>query len=83
MATQTHKSNGRGEGTNGAQAFRVDLGLVRERAVRVTDSANGIARIADAVADGADTQLRALDEAAGGVNQMAAVTLLSAAAGVG
>jgi len=69
MATQTHRNNGR---SRGADAANLDVGLVRDRAVRVTDSANGIARIADAVSDGAEAQLRALDDAVGGVNQVAA-----------
>ena len=42
MATQAQKTNGSG-------AMQLDLGMVRERAGRVTDSANGIARIAATV----------------------------------
>jgi len=69
MATQTQRSNGSGRETRIAA---LNIGLVRDRALRVTDSANGIARIAEAVSDGADVQIRALDEAVSGVNQMAA-----------
>src|SRR5215467_1044578 len=68
MATQTHRSNG---SSREARAAGLNIGLVRDRALRVSDSANGIARIAEAVFDGAEVQIRALDEAVAGVNQMA------------
>ena len=71
MATQTQKTNGAGNG-GGARTLSTAFGLVRDQAGRVTDSATGIARIADAVAVGAESQVRALDEAVNGVNEMAA-----------
>ena len=52
--------------------MHLDLGMVRERAGRVTDSANGIARIAATVSEGAEAQIRALDDAVSGVNEMSA-----------
>src|SRR4030095_5462337 len=68
MPTQTKKTNGR---LNGARPRSIDVDLLHERAGQVTISANGIARIADAVFEGAEIQVRSLDEAVTGVNQMA------------
>ena len=72
MATRTRKTNGRTNGkTNGARPAAIDTHLLHERAGQVTTTAHGIARIADAVFEGAEVQLRSLDEAVTGVNQMA------------
>ena len=68
MATHKSKTNGR---TNGARPLHVDLHLMEEGARRITHSAGGIARIADAVFEGAAAQIRSLDEVVSGVNQMA------------
>jgi methyl-accepting chemotaxis protein len=77
---QTRKPNGRANGAplrrtsngNGKASGGVDTHRMRERADQVTHSASGIARIADAVFEGAETQIRSLDEAVAGINQIAA-----------
>ena len=69
----TGKRNGRTNGkANGARPAAIDTHVLHERAGQVTTAAHGIARIADAVFDGAEAQLRSLDDAVTGVNQMAA-----------
>ena len=69
MATRTKNTNGR---SNGVRRLPLDRHLVQERAGQVTISAKGIARIADAVLEGAEGQIRSLEEAVTGVTQMAA-----------
>src|SRR5262249_53705050 len=67
---RTRKANGRTAGRRAASLL--DIHAMRERAERVTRSATDIARIADAVYEGAETQIRSLDEAFSTVNQMTA-----------
>src|SRR5690348_15483624 len=65
--TRTSKLNG---ATIGHGTLGVDVHRVRERADKVTASASGIARIADAVWEGAEAQVRALDSAVAGMTAM-------------
>src|SRR5262249_59677067 len=69
MATQNRKSV---NGANGHRALAFDPAVIRSRAEQVTESASDIARIADEVSAGADSQIRSLDDALSNVNQMAA-----------
>ncbi len=72
MATQTQQdATARADGTNGRRGGG-PRARARARRPRHRFGANGIARIADAVVDGAEAQMRALDEAVSGVNEMAA-----------
>src|SRR6185295_2474431 len=48
----------------------VDIKRVRERTVVITDSAAKISRTADEVANGAESQISALDAAVGGMKDM-------------
>src|SRR5688572_10008723 len=55
-------------GSNGAGA--VDYRLLRDEAHSITDAVARIARITDQASEGADTQVRSLDSALSGLNQM-------------
>ena len=49
-----------------------DIGLVRQQAEQVAESANQITLTANEVAEGAEAQLRVLEEAVGIANEMTA-----------
>ena len=76
MATRKRTgSNGHGvnpgNGTNGRAAARFDPRLVLGQTDQVTASAASIARIADEVWEGAETQIKSLDDAREGVEGIA------------
>ena len=56
------------KGSNGAGAL--DTRLLREEASSITDAVARIVRITDQVSQGAETQVRSLDDALSGLNQM-------------
>ena len=56
------------KGSNGAGAL--DTRLLREEASSITDAVSRIVRITDQVSQGAETQVRSLDDALSGLNQM-------------
>ena len=56
------------KGSNGAGAL--DTRLLREEATSITDAVARIVRITDQVSQGAETQVRSLDDALSGLNQM-------------
>ena len=58
-----------GKGGNGAGV--IDQRLLRDEAALIMDAVARIARITDEVSEGADVQVRSLDGALSGLNQMA------------
>ena len=68
MASRSSKTNGR---PNGRPAG-FDPRRVTAQTEQVTTAANAIARLTDDVSDGAEAQIRSLDGALSGLNQMAA-----------
>jgi methyl-accepting chemotaxis protein len=67
------------KGSNGAGAL--DPRHLREEATSITDAAARIMRITDQVSEGADMQIRSLDDAVSGLNQMTASLKETAVAG--
>src|SRR5215210_2799717 len=57
---------------NGQGSFKVEIVRVRDQADQVAGAANRITRITEQVAEGAETQLRSLDDALSATNQIAA-----------
>ena len=56
------------KGSNGAGAL--DTRLLREEATSITDAVVRIVRVTDQVSQGAETQVRSLDDALSGLNEM-------------
>ena len=69
MASRNGQANGRG---NGHRARAFDTQAAFDRALRVTEAAGEIVRLSDQVAHGATSQVRSLDDALTGLNQMSA-----------
>lgn len=57
---------------NGVHSLALDTASVRNEAGLISHAAAALARMTEEVSDGADTQIRSLDEALSGVNEMAA-----------
>jgi methyl-accepting chemotaxis protein len=70
----TDGGNGnRARGTaNGRLMTGIDPSLLRDEAGHITQAADNIARVAEAVSEGAAGQLRSLDDAVSGANRMVA-----------
>jgi len=68
MASRNGQLNGRGNGHRAA----IDTRAALDQALRVTEAAGVIARLSDEFAQGATSQVRSLDDALTGLNEMAA-----------